>query len=116
MSSSSAAAKGWGLTVVAATYGFSTAQEEPSVGVLGIALVMFFAILDARYLREERLFRGVYDAARRMEIEVYSMDKSMFDHLPNCQRWTVIASWSVAGFWGPLALVGVGAVVWAQVC
>lgn len=107
MSSSSAAVKSWGLTIVGATYGFAASQDEPSVAFLGLVLVGFLVMLDTRYLREEKLFRKLFEAARKMEVEVYSMNKSLYTGDKDCRLGSVVASWSVAGFWGPLALVGV---------
>ena len=74
-------------------------------------VVVFFGILDSYYLREERLFRYLYDDARRGLIEVYSMKKN--DYRVRCTRRSVLCSWSVFGFYGPLLLVGLGALVWA---
>jgi hypothetical protein len=68
-------------------------------------------VLDSYYLREERLFRELYNDARRGFVDVYSMDKNVYKN--RCPRRAVIHSWSVAGFYGPLTLVGaLGLRIW----
>ena len=65
LASSSSAIKGWGLTVVTATFGFAAAKTVPAVAVLGMVVLVFFAWLDSYYLWEERKFRRLYDDARK---------------------------------------------------
>jgi hypothetical protein len=111
LASSSRAAKGWGLTVATAAFGFSATKAVPVLAGLGLMVVIFFGILDSYYLREERLFRYLYDDARQGNVEVYSMNKN--DYSINCKRRSVIRSWSVLGFYGPLLLVGLGTLTWS---
>lgn len=111
LASSSAAAKGWGLTVATATFGFSATKAVPVVAGLGLVVVLFFGFLDLYYLREERLFRCLYDDARRGSIDVYSMNKNAYTS--EVKRRSVIKSWSLLGFYGPLLLVGLTALAWA---
>ncbi len=115
LSSSSSATKGWGLTVATAAFGFSATKAVPVVAGLGLTIVIFFGILDSYYLREERLFRYLYDDARQGLVDVYSMNKNNYSG--RCTRRSVFFSWSVFGFYGPLLLVGLGALAWsAFVC
>jgi hypothetical protein len=112
LATSSAAAKGWGITVATAAFGFSATKAVPFVAGLGIVVVFLFGLLDSYYLREERLFRSLYDEARRGRVEVYSMNKNAYSS--RCTRRQVFFSWSVfGGFYGPLAAVGVAALLWA---
>jgi len=114
LASSSAAAKGWGLTVATAAFGFSATKAVPAVAGLGLVVVVFFGLLDCYYLREERLFRCLYDEARKGEVEVYSMNKNAYSS--KCRRRSVVCSWSVLGFYGPLLLVGAVALKWSILC
>jgi hypothetical protein len=109
--SSSSAAKSWGFTVSMAAFGFSATRAVPFVAVLGLIAVAFFGLLDSNYLREERLFRALYDDARKGKIEVYSMNKDAY--VDRCPRRKVIVSWSIGGFYGPLSLVGALSLIWA---
>ncbi|GLV12286.1 hypothetical protein MyChFU_56060 [Mycobacterium intracellulare subsp. chimaera] len=111
LASSSTATKGWGLTIATAAFGFSATKAVPVVADLGLTVVIFFGVLDSYYLREERLFRYLYDDARRGLVEVYSMNKN--DYSGRCTRGSVFRSWSVCGFYGPLLLVGLAALVWS---
>jgi len=43
LASSSAAAKGWGLSVATFVFGFSVTQAAPAVAVLGVVVVTSFA-------------------------------------------------------------------------
>lgn len=107
LSASSAAAKGWTLTVAGAGFGFSSIQREWYLALLATGAVVAFSILDASYLTEERRFRCLYEAARKCEIDVYSMDKDAY--ASRYSKPDTYFSWSVVGFYGPL--VGVGYVV-----
>jgi hypothetical protein len=112
LSTTSSTAKGWGLTVAMAAYGYSATTAVPFVSMLGLIAVCLFGVLDFYYLREERLFRELYNDARRGFIDVYSMDKNVYKN--RCPRRAVIHSWSVAGFYGPLTLVGALGLFWAS--
>lgn len=111
LSTTSSTAKGWGLTVTMAAYGYSATTAIPFVAMLGLIAACLFGVLDSYYLREERLFRELYNDARMGCIDVYSMDKNIYKN--RCPRRAVIRSWSVAGFYGPLALVGALGLFWA---
>lgn len=113
LSSSSSAIKGWGLTVVTATFGFAAAKTVPAVAVLGIVVLGFFAWLDSYYLWEERKFRRLYDDARRGRVEVYSMNKDAY--AASCPQLAVIKSRAIVGFYGPLLVVGVLAALWSVI-
>lgn len=113
LSSSSATIKGWTLTVATFVFGFAATQGFPVLAGLGLVIVTVFGLLDSYYLREERLFRYLYDDARRGEIEVYSMNKNLY--AARCTKRSVIWSWSVCGFYGPLLLLGLGMLAWATV-
>jgi hypothetical protein len=111
LASASALVKGWCLTVAVAAFGFSSTKAVPVVATLGLVAICFFGLLDSYYLREERLFRLLYDKARVGAIAVYSMNKDAYRGL--CTKRQVVRSWSVAGFYGPLLLLGGLALLWA---
>jgi hypothetical protein len=117
MSSASNVAKGWCLTVATATFGFALSQDGPVVALLGVLAALLFGLLDARYLREERKFRALYEEARRGEVAPFDMrtgpcaDPADDRYDERCSWRSVIASWSVWAFYGPLLLVGAGVFV-----
>ncbi|THV42119.1 hypothetical protein [Glycomyces buryatensis] len=113
MSSSSTTVKGWGITVSMTAFGLAAAGAIPLVSVLGLTAMAFFGFLDCRYLREERLFRELYNDARQGLVETYSMDRSAY--LGRCRWPAVVRSWSITSFYVPLALVGGASLTWSLV-
>lgn len=111
MSSSSSSVKGGGVTVSMAAFGFSANEANPFIACLGLIAVLLFATLDAHYLRQERLFRALYDDARQGLVETYSMAKDSYEDGTKISG--ALKSWSVAGFYGPLLAIGGAALWWA---
>lgn len=116
MASASSTAKAWLLPVATAAYGYALVEGEDAVALLGVAAVFMFAVLDASYLRQERAFRALYQAAVEGKVGVYNMNASRFYSRPNgddedrrsvnCEWNQIIWSWSLAGFYVPLAVIG----------
>lgn len=123
MSTASTLVKGWCLTVATAALGYAVTTNSRGVGLLGGLAVLLFGFLDARYLREERKFRALYEDARRGHLEVYDMettryvrDSSRDSSLAATCLWrSVLRSWSLWGFYGPLLLVALAVVIRAWV-
>lgn len=113
MSAASSLAKGWCLTVATAALGFALTKGSRSVALLALLGVGLFAVLDARYLREERKFRALYEGARLRTLDLYDMHTSAYVEKGNdrfdeqCGWYRVIRSWALWGFYGPLLAVGV---------
>ncbi len=107
LSQNSFAIRGWTITVISALLALST-----KVTICNIAFIpaLFFWGLDAYYLRQERLFRKLYQAVleKRLETDLklvpYSMDTSFFsdkvDHL-----WKTMLAPTLLGIYGPIFLV-----------
>ncbi|MER6344076.1 hypothetical protein ACWC10_24115 [Streptomyces sp. NPDC001595] len=72
--------KGWSLTLAAGFLALSASQKSWAVAATGVVPLLCFWFLDAHFLRQERLYRRLYDAARRpgSTIEVLSMDATPF--------------------------------------
>ena len=85
--------KGWTVTVVVALLAVVANNADWYLMLLGLVPVLVFWGLDAYYLRQERLFRSLYDKIRldstESPIPLFSMDAS-------------IAKANVAGWWGTL--------------
>ncbi|MEZ5378226.1 MAG: hypothetical protein R2733_17090 [Acidimicrobiales bacterium] len=131
MSASSSTAKGWLLPVVTATYGYALTKHADSVALLGVAAVVVFAMLDANYLNQERLFRELYDrVANGDPVPKYSMKPLSStaegaDDTPRRDgkaRWLSVPrgwfpprrvwlSWAVAPFYGSFVAVGLAIAV-----
>lgn len=77
--------KSWSVTVVTAILAFSSRSAQEATCALAFFPAICFWMLDAYYLREERLFRALYVAAVTGEVPRFSMDKSAFE--------TKVSSW-----------------------
>lgn len=118
MSSASAVAKGWALTIATAAYGYAGTKSSVVVALLGMFAVLLFGAVDAHYLREERKYRLLFDAARGGAVEVYEMNATRYcGTLTRAQTksigWSkVVWSWSVRDYYGIILLVGLALLVW----
>src|SRR3989442_11030890 len=72
--------KGWTVTLVAALFALAAAKAVPYFIYLAYFPLIVFWVLDGYFLRQERLFRRLYDQVRALspgEID-FSMDTSPF--------------------------------------
>ncbi|MFE7072157.1 hypothetical protein ACFU96_18945 [Streptomyces sp. NPDC057620] len=72
--------KGWAMTLAAGTVGLAASQDDLRICGAGIVPVASFWMLDAYYLRQERMYRRLYDNVRlnSESVERFSMDTSMY--------------------------------------
>jgi hypothetical protein len=100
--------KGWALTVAGAFYGFAVKGTNWRVAAIGLMPVVVFWGLDAYFLRQERLFRSLYDQVRQHNpaVEPFSMNAAAYA--------TGVASWgrilfsrTLAPFYGPVFIIGI---------
>src|SRR6266581_4267715 len=80
MASNSFLLKGWTVTLVAALFALAAAKVVPYFVYLAYFPLIVFWILDGYFLRQERLFRRLYDRVRILSIGAidFSMDTSAF--------------------------------------
>ncbi|MFJ3393665.1 hypothetical protein [Leifsonia aquatica] len=106
------------MTIAVATYGYGGTKHSFTVTVLGMGAVLVFAALDAMYLREERRFRKLFQAAASGAVSVFDMDARGFcKTLTKKQQKTVripnvIRSWSILNYYGVIFLAGLALLVW----
>lgn len=116
MAQSSATAKTWLLPIVMATLGFAFTQHQPFVALLGAVATLIFALLDANYLKQERAFRSLYDkVAAGDRLPQFAMNPALAASEGRQNYWPDakdLLSWSIAPFYLPLVLVGIGLSVW----
>jgi hypothetical protein len=103
MASSSAAAKGWSLTLAGAAFGVALVRSSWYLLVLGIAVLAAFAVIDGLYLHNEKKFRDLYDAIVENNVKPLSMK---FDGIATRPVNKSYLSWSVFGFYLPLVVAG----------
>ena len=100
--------KGWALTVAGAFYGFAVKGTSWKVAAIGLMPVLIFWGLDAYFLRQERLFRGLYDQVRQRNprIEPFSMNAAAY--ASGVASWgRTLVSRTLAPFYGPVFVIGV---------
>jgi hypothetical protein len=100
--------KGWALTVAAAIYGFAANHLNPWIAAVGFVPTLGFWWLDAYFLRQERLFRCLYDDARRPDtaVALFSMHVRLYHSNPFVNWRKVIFSITLVLFYGMLLAVG----------
>ncbi|MDE0324855.1 MAG: hypothetical protein OXN27_13150, partial [Candidatus Poribacteria bacterium] len=74
--------KGWTVIFVTALLGFAAKESEPFYVLLAAIPTLFFWGLDGFYLRQEQLFRRLYDAVRETDEDDidFSMDTAALQH------------------------------------
>jgi len=92
MSTDSFLLKGWSVLLVSALFALAAADSQKGFVYLAYFPAIAFWLLDAYYLRQERLFRELYDRVRKLEeVDVdFSMDTSVVAG--------EVASWSEVAF------------------
>lgn len=103
--------KGWSLSIAAALLAFSVKESKWSIAAISLLPSMAFWLLDAYFLRQERLFRRLYDKARLPdpEIEIFSMDVSPYR---DSESWVrPIFSTSLLLYYGSLGIANLAALI-----
>lgn len=115
LAGNSASTKTGTVLIGLAGFGLSRAAEKSSITLAAVLVVAVLGVLDAQYLRQERLFRKLYEAVSSTEpsdcIPVYSMGTGGFKYVTTCRLRSCVWSWSVAGFYGVLIVLGVAAFI-----
>ena len=104
--------KGWAVTLVAASLWLAARGGISAfyTGALVIVLVISFWGLDGYFLRQERLFRKLYDSIRTAENTDFAMDTRAFaNQVPDVWRTCVGAPSpnTLLWFYAPLLAAGV---------
>lgn len=103
--------KGWGLTVATVAFAFAVKENAWEVAAVGVLAVLAFWYLDSFFLRQERLFRCLYNAVIDAEgeepIPAYSMDTTPFKDVHDNLWPQVLRRRTVSLFFGVLVLAGV---------
>ena len=107
MAGNSAQMKTWAVSLVTAIFAFSGLSNDPHwlVGAGGCIPVIFFWVLDARYLHLERCYRKLYEAIVTGK-PVAPFDLNYRPYADSVDTvWWVAWSWSTRLFYGALLLV-----------
>ncbi|NUT36627.1 MAG: hypothetical protein HOV79_26535 [Hamadaea sp.] len=98
--------KGWGLTVTGAIYGFAASDLNWRVSAVGLLPALAFWFLDSYFLRQERMFRRLYEDARHLDdrVDVFSLDIRRYVEK---EPWLpVVFSMTLAPFYGLVLCAG----------
>lgn len=109
LAQNSFAYKGWTIALVAAILALAAGQAQPAYLLVALVPTLAFWGLDGYYLREERLFRQLYDGVRKaapseLEKDPFSMDTSPYAE-QEATWWGVCRSKTVAWLYGTIALI-----------
>jgi len=100
--------KGWTVTLVAALFALAAQNVNFRFVVLAFFPIMAFWILDAYYLRQERLFRKLYDDVRAKDKTLIQTSPFSMNTLPfekNVQSWIeIMFSKTLVIFYGMVIL------------
>lgn len=100
--------KGWSIALVAAIFALAAGQAQPAYLLVALVPTLAFWGLDGYYLRQERLFRKLYDGVRKaapseLEKDPFSMDTSPYAE-QEATWWGVCWSKTVAWLYGLLVV------------
>lgn len=99
--------KGWFVTIVVAILAISLKENDFRIYLLALIPNLFFWWLDSYYLRQEKLFKKIYDKVRNLkhsEIN-FSMDTSEFENEVDTVFEIMKTNSSICLFYLPLMLV-----------
>jgi hypothetical protein len=107
--------KGWTLTLVTAFFGFSTNKLSWRLAAIALVPVVGFWLLDTYFLRQERLFRKLYDEVRTPSSSVppFSMDTRPYTAEVKWSR--VATSMTMLSLYGILILLDLVIIVGGSV-
>ena len=93
--------KGWSVLLVSALLAVAASSSEDWILPVAFLPAVAFWGLDGYYLRQERLFRRLYDHARQADDGIdYGMDTGPFQ---SAERWrSVVVSRTLSAFHGTL--------------
>ncbi|WP_427168358.1 hypothetical protein ACQF4J_44425 [Streptomyces sp. C1-1] len=97
--------KGWTMTVGGVFFGVLVNRLSWQLAAAGLIPVLGFWLLDSHYLRQERLFRELYDDVRGRTSGVPPFAMDVRPYLPRVTLGTVALSRTMMNFYGVIALV-----------
>lgn len=113
MARSSFFLKGWSIIFVAAVFGFVLKESNPTHVWLAVIPKLSFWALDGYYLKQEKLFRKLYDKVRVLDDERvdFSMDTSQVKD--DVKNWFFICfSRTIWPFFLPILAVIMVVLLW----
>lgn len=118
MAANSFLIKGWSVTLVAALFALASVDSRQELGWLALLPAVTFWILDGYYLRQERLYRKLWDSIRAAPLgtlseDMFSMNTKRFESQVD-SRFAIMRSFTLLFFHGAIfTAVIIGSVVLA---
>lgn len=114
MGNNSFALKGWAVTLVAGIFALSSKDADKMYFLITYIPVLVFWGLDAYYLKQERLYRALYNKIRKKEES--QVDFEMNTTLPELQSgktkyFACLFSATELWFYFPLALLSTAIII-----
>jgi hypothetical protein len=109
--------KAWNIGLVTAVLAFAAGDKNPAFLWAAFLPALMLWFLDSFYLRQERLYRALYDDVRKEKstIEIFSMDTKPYEKIkdtngadidnPRMNRWEIVKSQTLIYFHGTILLV-----------
>ncbi len=100
--------KAWNIGLVTAVLTFAAGDKNPAFLWAALLPAVMLWFLDSFYLRQERLYRALYDAVRDVNtptVEDFSMDTRPYATAPSMKRWKVLFSETLLSFHGTVLAV-----------
>jgi len=99
--------KGWAITLIAGLFALAAKDSNPKFFALAFGVAVVLWLVDGYFLRQERLFRSLYDHAR--ELEEHKVDFSLhtdpFKDVPRNKWYRCVFSLTLLLFYLPLVLL-----------
>jgi len=109
LANNSFAFKAWAIVLVAAIFAFAAGDADPIFLLVALIPALAFWGLDAYYLRQERLFRALYDAVRKDDEAVAADGPLSMATAAVADRvagwWGTAWSTTIAGLYGPIVVL-----------
>jgi hypothetical protein len=105
MASNSFLLKGWSVTLVSALLALAAANSDRRFVFVAVLPLLMFWLLDAYFLRQERLFRKLYDKVRTLNGNAIDFSMNTAPHVKGTASWIgVMFSRTLLIFYGALAV------------
>lgn len=99
--------KGWGITTAGAVFTFAAQRQSWTLALIGFIPTSAFYWLDAYYLRQERLFRCLYEAVRKGEVESFLINHKPYQNDSSNSWRCILGSLPLKVFYGSIAGAGI---------
>jgi hypothetical protein len=98
--------KGWTVIFIAAVLGFAIKESNSNYIPLVLFPIFAFWGLDGYYLRQEKLFRTLYDKVRKLDEQDINFEMDTFSIESEVDSWgSVCVSRTILGFYVPILIV-----------